>query len=79
MIASLARPLFAFAVASTLTLFAGVGEASTFSAWQVAHVPWGDTLNVRAYPSARSRMQAAYPQWNAPADDRTLHRRRRPV
>ena len=61
MIASLARPLFAFAVASTLALFAEAGEASTFSAWQVAHVPWGDTLNVRAYPSARSRMQAAYP------------------
>lgn len=61
MIASLARLFFAIALASTIALFAGAGEASTFSAWQVANVPWGDTLNVRAYPSPQSRKQAAYP------------------
>lgn len=36
-------------------------NASTFVAWQVAGVGWGDTLNVRAYPSSVSRKQAAYP------------------
>ena len=35
--------------------------AATFAAWQVANVPFGDTLNVRKYPSSNSQKQAAYP------------------
>jgi hypothetical protein len=35
--------------------------ASAFSAWQVANVPWGDILNVRAYPAGTSQKQAGYP------------------
>ena len=48
---------------STLAGFAGASRASAsaFVAWEVANVPWGDTLNVRAYPSGKSRKQAAYP------------------
>ncbi|MBX3569828.1 MAG: SH3 domain-containing protein [Rhizobiaceae bacterium] len=36
-------------------------RATTFAAWKVANVAWGDTLNVRKYPSATSQKQAAYP------------------
>ena len=36
-------------------------SASTFVAWEVANVPWGDVLNVRKYPSPNSQKQAAYP------------------
>jgi hypothetical protein len=36
-------------------------SAATFAAWQVANVPFGDTLNVRKYPSSNSQKQAAYP------------------
>ena len=32
-----------------------------FAAWQVANVPFGDTLNVRKYPASSSQKQAAYP------------------
>ncbi len=35
--------------------------ASTFAAWEVANVGWGDVLNVRKYPSPQSQKQAAYP------------------
>ncbi|GAB5506621.1 MAG: SH3 domain-containing protein [Rhizobiaceae bacterium] len=35
--------------------------ATVFSAWEVANVPWGDTLNVRKYPSSKSQKQSAYP------------------
>jgi hypothetical protein len=34
---------------------------SAFSAWQVANVPWGDILNVRAFPANTSQKQAGYP------------------
>lgn len=37
------------------------GSASTFAAWTVANVPPGDLLNVRAYPSAGSRVLVGYP------------------
>ena len=37
------------------------GAASTFESWQVAHVDWNDTLNVRKYPAPFSAKQAAYP------------------
>ena len=36
-------------------------NASTFVAWKVTGVPWGDVLNVRKYPSPNSQKQAAYP------------------
>lgn len=39
-----------FAVASLGLAFAGQSHATVFSAWQVANVPFGDTLNVRKYP-----------------------------
>ncbi|TPL69284.1 SH3 domain-containing protein [Mesorhizobium sp. B2-3-15] len=51
----------AFAVASLSLVFAGQSHATVFSAWQVANVPFGDTLNVRKYPSGTSQKQVAYP------------------
>ena len=48
-------------IALMLAGAAGPSHAAAFAAWQVANVPWGDVLNVRAYPSAQSRKQAAYP------------------
>ena len=50
-----------FAVASLTLVFAGQSHATVFAAWQVANVPFGDTLNVRKYPSGTSQKQAAYP------------------
>lgn len=51
----------AAAVLATATLVSGGSQASTFVAWKVAKVPFGDTLNVRKYPSNGSQKQAAYP------------------
>ena len=51
----------AFAVASLTLAFIGQSHATVFAAWQVANVPFGDTLNVRKYPSGTSQKQAAYP------------------
>lgn len=51
----------AMVVASTVAFFAGRSEAAVFAAWEVANVPWGDTLNIRKYPSGTSQKQAAYP------------------
>ena len=48
-------------VVLTVTIHVGRSEASVFAAWQVANVPYGDTLNVRKYPSNSSAKQAAYP------------------
>ncbi len=36
-------------------------SAATFAAWQVTGVAFGDTLNVRKYPSGNSQKQSAYP------------------
>jgi hypothetical protein len=36
-------------------------QAATFAAWQVTDVSFGDTLNVRKYPSGSSQKQSAYP------------------
>ncbi|MBO6899796.1 MAG: SH3 domain-containing protein [Rhizobiaceae bacterium] len=49
------------ASAALLVVAALPASATVFSAWQVANVPWGDTLNVRKYPSSRSQKQSAYP------------------
>jgi len=40
-------------------------RATTFAAWEVTNVAWGDTLNVRTFPSATSQKQAAYPNGTA--------------
>ena len=48
-------------LAAAAAAFAGAAQASTFVAWDVANVPWGDTLNVRKYPASHSQKQAAYP------------------
>jgi hypothetical protein len=52
--AALALTLSAIAIPAT-------AQASAFAAWQVTHVPWGDLLNARKYPSPYSQKQAAYP------------------
>lgn len=36
-------------------------QASAFVAWEVANLPFGDTLNVRKYPANTSQKQGAYP------------------
>jgi hypothetical protein len=51
----------AVAIASTVAVFAAESHAAAFSAWEVARVPWGDTLNIRKFPSNGSQKQAAYP------------------
>jgi hypothetical protein len=48
-------------LAATIMLGSSVAGATTFSAWQVANVAWGDILNVRAYPASTSQKQAGYP------------------
>jgi hypothetical protein len=51
------------ALAACLTVAVSVGQsgAAAFAAWEVANVPFGDTLNVRKYPAGHSQKQAAYP------------------
>ena len=59
--ATLIKTVAMLAVASTIAGFAARADAAVFAAWEVAHVSWGDTLNVRKYPSNGSQKQAAYP------------------
>lgn len=51
------------ALAACLTVVVGASQsgAAVFAAWEVANVPFGDTLNVRKYPAGHSQKQAAYP------------------
>lgn len=58
---TLIRTVGALALSAIVAVLAARAEAEAFSAWQVANVPWGDTLNVRKYPSGQSQKQAAYP------------------
>src|SRR5438132_4436419 len=58
---SCVRTAAAFAVASAMLAFSGQSHATVFAAWQVAGVPFGDTLNARKYPSNTSQKQAAFP------------------
>lgn len=51
----------AAAVIIAANLCAGGAQATVFAAWKVDGVPFGDTLNVRKYPSSNSQKQAAYP------------------
>ncbi|MEO1746930.1 MAG: SH3 domain-containing protein [Pseudomonadota bacterium] len=47
-------------VAGTLGT-AATANATTFFAWQVTDVKWGDTLNVRRWPAPHSQKRGAYP------------------
>ena len=51
----------ALAVASTVLAVTGQSHATAFAAWQVAGVPFGDTLNVRKYPSKHPRSRPPIP------------------
>ena len=51
-------PRWVLAVVLTVTSVPAV--AATFFGWQVAGVPSGDLLNVRAYPSHRSQVLVGY-------------------
>lgn len=61
------RKLASLVIAASVLAGAATGvwvraaDASTFFAWEVAGVAWGDTLNVRKYPASTSQKQAAYP------------------
>ncbi len=55
------KALAVVAAIATSALQGTQSHAAAFAAWQVANVPWGDTLNVRKYPSSTSQKQAAYP------------------
>lgn len=57
----LLRVTAALAACLTVALSASQSRATTFAAWEVANVPFGDTLNVRKYPASHSQKQAAYP------------------
>lgn len=46
---------------AALVATAAPAAASAFVAWEVTNVPWGDVLNVRAYPASTSQIQSAYP------------------
>lgn len=58
---TLLKTLAVAAIVATSALQGTQSNAAAFAAWQVANVPWGDTLNVRKYPSSTSQKQAAYP------------------
>lgn len=53
--------ILATVAASTVAVMAAQADAATFVAWKVADVPFGDTLNVRKYPSSGSQKQSAIP------------------
>jgi hypothetical protein len=55
------RIIIAATLFATVAALAGEVRAAAFSAWQVANVPWGDTLSVRKYPASHSQKQSAYP------------------
>ncbi len=56
------KPLrIAIAALALQAAAAAAAHASTFHAWEVADVAWGDVLNVRKYPASTSQKQAAYP------------------
>jgi len=57
----MSRTTAAIAFAAIMVSFGSPAQATTFAAWKVANVPFGDTLNVRKYPSSKSQKQAAYP------------------
>lgn len=61
MFVNLTRRVATAAAAIAIALTTLPASATTFAAWEVANVPWGDVLNVRKYPSSKSQKQGAYP------------------
>ena len=61
MLNSVSKVTAALCVASVVAIGAATAQAAVFAAWQVANVPFGDTLNVRKFPAGTSQKQAAYP------------------
>jgi len=57
---SCVRTAAAFAVASAMLAFSGQSHATVFAAWQVAGVPFGDTLNARKYPSTHRKSRRPF-------------------
>ena len=55
------KTVYGIVVAGVASFAASYAQATTFAAWEVADVSFGDTLNVRKYPSPGSQKQAAYP------------------
>lgn len=51
----------AIAAALLMTILPDAAQATVFAAWKVANVSFGDTLNIRKFPSNGSQKQAAYP------------------
>jgi hypothetical protein len=58
---TLAKIMATAVLASMLARGAGAAGAATFTACKVLGLKFGDTLNVRKYPSNQSQKQAAYP------------------
>ena len=54
--------IMSVAVVAAGLAFSSQSHATVFAAWQVAGVPFGDTLTARKYPSNASQKQAAYPK-----------------
>jgi hypothetical protein len=65
---------FGFAIAAAAAFPAAQAQATTFAAWEVANVAFGDTLNVRKYPAAIRLSER-----HGAADDRQMHRRAEPA
>ena len=61
MTTTLTRAAAAIALTVMVAFLAGRAQAAAFAAWEITNVAWGDTLNVRKYPSGTSQKQAAYP------------------
>lgn len=56
------RIALAIAAIAASGCLAGTAVASTFVAWRVAGLTAGDLLNVRAYPSPKSKVLVGYPE-----------------
>ena len=65
MIGTIGRAAGLLAMAWMMTFFAGRAQATVFAAWEVSGVAFGDTLNVRKFPSSTSQKQSAYPNGTA--------------
>jgi hypothetical protein len=52
----------AMSASAMMLLAAGQAGSTVFAAWRVTDLEFGDTLNVRKYPSSQSQKQAAYPE-----------------
>ncbi|MGE0279959.1 MAG: SH3 domain-containing protein [Rhizobiaceae bacterium] len=57
----ISKVVVAALVASSIAGVAAQSRASTFVAWEVSNLPFGDTLNVRKFPSNGSQKSSAYP------------------